>query len=426
MKSLRSIVFTMVSAGMVAGTPALFARPPLSPAPQNSTNQVQPPARTQDHMSQAIDRINNASDPSAAVEGYAQGAAIDPGSITLKEAYVKRLVALRLPELAETQARDLTIRRPDLGLPWAVTAYMEARRGNTRPALEDIFLAFRRAANDPFVLRTAGQLLAYYDLHAADLQIDAGLKNTLEDMRKTLSSKPEFTQAYQQAKDDYSQVEQQPAVEPSAQQTLPPVYDDYSNYATYAPVYTNPYDVAYASDVWWPSVWWWGPGAIIIDRPFFHHHHFDRFDFHHHVYSDRLHDHYYYYNDRFDHRLFGDHFNDRFLNNRFDNRFNNRRFENNRPFLPHHSSGLNQRHLNTAPHIAPRSHGLLGNQRSFITRTPSHVNHSFATPRRSSIGARRSIGGRSMAGHSFSGRSIGGRSTGGHSFAGHSGGSRGR
>src|SRR4029077_13054373 len=78
----------------------------------------------------AIQAIEQASDPSAAVAAYVNGAAVDRNDPKLSEAYVARMVDLGLPELAFLQPETLATLESNNGLAWGFIAYVEARRGN--------------------------------------------------------------------------------------------------------------------------------------------------------------------------------------------------------------------------------------------------------------------------------------------------------
>src|SRR4029450_5640065 len=107
-----------------------------------------------------------ARDPSAPVSAYVNGVAFDRNDPKLSEAYVLRMVDLGLPELAFHQAQTLTTLQSDNGLAWGVVAYVEARRGNMAEAISAINLAGQFAPTSPLVERTAGEIIAWYDMKA--------------------------------------------------------------------------------------------------------------------------------------------------------------------------------------------------------------------------------------------------------------------
>ena len=83
----------------------------------------------------AIQAIQQAPDPSAAVAAYGSGLALTSNDPQLHAAYVTRMVDMGLPEMAFHQAQTLTTLQPDNGLAWGVVAYVDARRGQMPEAV---------------------------------------------------------------------------------------------------------------------------------------------------------------------------------------------------------------------------------------------------------------------------------------------------
>ncbi len=110
MKSLRYVASAILAAGMMAGQPAAFATdsPPI-PVVQPS-NDLPATLPADSRVRDAISAIERAPDPSSATDAYVKGAVLDRDGVAVEQAYVKRLAALGLPEMAETQARDLSKR----------------------------------------------------------------------------------------------------------------------------------------------------------------------------------------------------------------------------------------------------------------------------------------------------------------------------
>lgn len=299
MRFPRVIASAVLATGMLVGPPAALAADPPQPAPVDpAVAPVAPePAanRPPTDPNDPLSAIRNAPDPSAAVEAYARARTGNADPVALEQAYVGRLVALGLPELAEAQARDLTHRRPDDGVAWAVVAYMDARRGDTSTAMADIVTAAHLAPDDPFVLRTTGQVAAYYDRNADRVDVAAGVKTAFEDVRKAAAVKDAYVRAYREASDAYAQNPDSgraPSVAPYP--TPAPsnaYYDSYYNggyYGGYA--YPDPYcyGYAYPGYAYWPSTWWWGSSVVFFAD--FHHHHDDHHDGHHDGHHDDHHD----------------------------------------------------------------------------------------------------------------------------------------
>src|SRR5437763_1137215 len=102
MKILRNIAVAILG-GTVNGLAVSYAAEPQQPAP--ITPATQP-------VTETISAIMKAPDPSAVVDAYARAITAGQDVVSAESAYMRRLVELGLPEMAETQARDLTAKRP--------------------------------------------------------------------------------------------------------------------------------------------------------------------------------------------------------------------------------------------------------------------------------------------------------------------------
>ncbi|HWW02367.1 MAG TPA: hypothetical protein VNZ64_21895 [Candidatus Acidoferrum sp.] len=166
----------------------------------------------------AIQAIQQAADPSAAVAAYANGIAVDRNDPKLHAAYVGRMVDLGLPELAYHQAETLTTLDPNNGLAWGVVAYVDARRLDMPAAIAAINLAGQLASDNKFVVHTAGEILAWYDFKADKATVPDTAKSGLDKVRTSLAKQPTFTEAYDNARKAYqSNVTPAPAGTPAPQ-----------------------------------------------------------------------------------------------------------------------------------------------------------------------------------------------------------------
>ena len=145
-------------------------------------------------LAAAIQAIEQAPDPSATVAAYVNGAAVDRNDPELSEAYVIRMVDLGLPELAFHQAQTLTTLQSNNGLAWGVVAYVEARRGNMAEAISAINLAGQFAPNTPLVERTAGEIMAWYDIKADKATLSENAHRGLATIRQLLEKQPRIRQ----------------------------------------------------------------------------------------------------------------------------------------------------------------------------------------------------------------------------------------
>lgn len=226
-------------------------------------------------LAAAIQAIEQASDPSATVAAYANGAAIDRNDPKLSEAYVIRMVDLGLPELAFHQAQTLTTLQSNNGLAWGIVAYVEARRANMAEAISAINLAGQFAPTSPLVERTAGEIMAWYDIKADKTTLSENAQRGLATIRQLLDKYPDFADAYETAKKAYQAQAKAPEQPAESQAVSPP--ESFS-------------DESYASDADWvePTPWWWWQPVgffagssfvplttvIVFNRDFRHRHRF--------------------------------------------------------------------------------------------------------------------------------------------------------
>ena len=161
-----------------------------------------------------LQAIQQAPDPSAAVAAYANGSAIARDDPRINEAYVARMVAFGLPEMAYHQAQMLVALQPKNGLAWGVVAYVDARRGQMTDAIMAINAAGQFAPDNPFVAHTAGELVAWYDLRSDKTTLPENAKAGLAKLRDALAKQAAFKGAYDTASRAYqaqARAEAQPA-----------------------------------------------------------------------------------------------------------------------------------------------------------------------------------------------------------------------
>lgn len=153
------------------------------------------------------DAVLAAATPSDAVEAYARGTSqLAPDSkdrIALEAAFVRRMIDLDVPELAEAQARDLTVRDAGNAQAWAVLAATSAQRGNSDAALGQIQTAARLNGDDPFVQLTAGQLLAWYDTHPDAPKPPKMILDDIVFLREQMTNRTAYSRAYVEARDAF-------------------------------------------------------------------------------------------------------------------------------------------------------------------------------------------------------------------------------
>ncbi|MEW6253985.1 MAG: hypothetical protein AB1716_25340, partial [Planctomycetota bacterium] len=170
---------------------------------QSAATAQSAPAATDD----LVAAIQSAADPSAAVEAYAKARAAQPDDPRLAEVYVRRMVALGAPQLAEKQAEEAIARNPRDGVAWAVLAFCSGAANDTTAALNELASAVEHAPEHGFVQHTAGQLLGWYDVLGKASELPPGLPEALEKIKRDFGARRPFTEAYAAARQFYQQAQ---------------------------------------------------------------------------------------------------------------------------------------------------------------------------------------------------------------------------
>ena len=205
-------------------------------------------ARVISDEASGIQAIREAPDPSAVVQAFASASAVAPNDSNVIGAYVNRMVDLGLPEIAYHQAQALATMEPENGLAWAVVAYVDARRNDMGDAATALEKAARYSPDNAFVQRAAGGIVAWSETGAGSTGLSPSDAEALAAVKSALSSRQEFTTAYNAAKAGYAGAAQPGGVEvpsgsPQAEVqpgTVAP-YPAYPDYANPNPDYSYAY-----------------------------------------------------------------------------------------------------------------------------------------------------------------------------------------
>ncbi|MFB3894657.1 MAG: hypothetical protein ACE15C_21865 [Phycisphaerae bacterium] len=154
-------------------------------------------------VTQAILAIDLSAEPSATVQAFANAIAIDRTDALIYQAYCRRMADFGMPELALTQAKTLIGLQPDNGIGWGVVASAAMRRGDNIEALSDILQAVRHAPNEALILRTAGQLVAWFESYPKNPQVTDIMRSAVAQLKTQLSGKSVFADAYKLAMPAY-------------------------------------------------------------------------------------------------------------------------------------------------------------------------------------------------------------------------------
>ena len=144
--------------------------------------------------------INSAPDPSSAIEAYARGlSGGTAATVQLQRAYVQHMVSHGAPDLADAQAHDLVNRGAADATARGVAAYNDAARGDVKAAVGNLRLALIGRPTDPFILRTAGQVVAWYDSQKDRSSLSKDDVTGIEWLRAAGKQHQEFADAYAMA-----------------------------------------------------------------------------------------------------------------------------------------------------------------------------------------------------------------------------------
>jgi hypothetical protein len=145
-----------------------------------------------------VEGVRTAPDPSSTIAAYISGiVAVGPaGAVELERAYVHRIFALGAPELGDAQAHELIGRGAADVTIRGVAAYNDAVRGNARTAIVNLTVGLAERPDDPFLLRTAGQVVAWHDAQGGRSKLSPQDIAGIEWLRATGNGRQAFADAY--------------------------------------------------------------------------------------------------------------------------------------------------------------------------------------------------------------------------------------
>jgi hypothetical protein len=163
-------------------------------------------ADRQQVLARSIMAIGLANDVPTAIAAFNAGAVADKDNLDLNRAFVRKMVDLGAPEAAFAQAQKIEALAPGDGLALAVLSYSQAAAGDVPAALVNIVAAINTLPNDPFVLRTAGQLAAWTAQMPKDAKIPGYVLEAMNEMATAQAARKVFADAYAEAKAAYAEL----------------------------------------------------------------------------------------------------------------------------------------------------------------------------------------------------------------------------
>lgn len=176
-----------------AGKPAAAKAASTAPADK-------PASKARPDLTPLAEAIEKAADPLAAVDAYARGYAIDPNSLILHKAYLKRMLRADLPEMAYDSARVVATAEAENALAWSVLAHKHLQRGRLSQALAAVVRAEKAFRKHPFALKVAAVALGRYDAAPDRAELPESLRQSIKRIRPGLGKEKAFAAAQARAR----------------------------------------------------------------------------------------------------------------------------------------------------------------------------------------------------------------------------------
>jgi len=155
-----------------------------------------PATRPADRIRPFLEAIRTSEDYRTVMRAYARATGIDRNNVQLHRAYVRRMLAMGLPQIAYYAAQKLIAIDAADGMAWGLAGYMQARKGQLVDAFTSTIRAIEKIPEDPSVQHNAGQLVGWYDVDPSLPRVPDSARRTLAQMRTRLTQHPIFARAY--------------------------------------------------------------------------------------------------------------------------------------------------------------------------------------------------------------------------------------
>jgi hypothetical protein len=146
-----------------------------------------------------IQDIEQAAEPAEVALIYKVAIQQDRKHVPLREAYLRRMLALGGVDGLGGEADVLLDLDPNNGLAWAVRAFHQAERGAMTDAFASLVRAVRDRPKEPFIADLAGQFVAWYDLQRDKAALPEAMREAVACFRREVGGRMEFAQGYQDA-----------------------------------------------------------------------------------------------------------------------------------------------------------------------------------------------------------------------------------
>ncbi len=155
-----------------------------------------------DELTKCIQDIGSAMTLDAAASAYAKGCSLNRRSSKLQLAYLRKMLQVGRPDIAQFAAGELSAVDPKAGLAWGTLAYMQAKKEQYLPALTPAVRAADLEPKNEPICRNAAQLVAWSEAGERG-NVDAAI---VETMKGLPSASKEFAAAYKRAKEAFKKL----------------------------------------------------------------------------------------------------------------------------------------------------------------------------------------------------------------------------
>lgn len=146
-----------------------------------------------------LESIRKSTTVSEAVSAYGRAVGMNTDITLAQQAFLTRMIELKSPALAEEQAKEITQWTND-GQAWAVLAFVEAQKDHIEPSMDLAIKSLKYSAGNEFALRTAGQIVAWYDVRDDQDALGESAKQKAQQLQKMADRSRAYSRAYDTAK----------------------------------------------------------------------------------------------------------------------------------------------------------------------------------------------------------------------------------
>jgi len=175
---------------------------------QSTSQPTSSPAFFSDEMSQIIQNISSSVNVNEASFNYARGCSINRKNIKLQDAYMKKLLKLGRPDIANIPAQELIEIDTKNGIAWGNISYIFAKRGQTffLQSLTNGLKAIVLDTENTGICQNVSQLVMWYEVNKLS-SLDANSNLILKKLSGEIPFSKEYDKNIKIVKDNYVKIE---------------------------------------------------------------------------------------------------------------------------------------------------------------------------------------------------------------------------